>query len=92
MVDAKAGQRVTYVYRRTEDIAREPTAPYVLRESETEPEHYARFDPSRCGSMSGYWQHRRHGQSQCPRCDQAQAKHGAALRANKKGGGRSDGL
>lgn len=78
---------MVYVYRRGETLDRLPVAPYVLREVEPEPERYARFDPSRCGTMPGYWQHLRHKQDPCPRCKQAQTIHGAALRARKKGGG-----
>lgn len=74
-----------YIYRRDETRDRLPTAPYVLREPEPDiPQHPP--NPKLCGTMNGYWQHRRYHQAQCPRCEQAQTQYGAQARARQKGG------
>jgi hypothetical protein len=78
-----------YVYRRTDDIEREPTVPYVFRR---EPDSVKRrpsskdFDPTRCGTTAGYQQHRRYRQKQCTKCLAAQAEYSRGYRESKAPG------
>lgn len=79
---------MAYIYRRDEDIQREPTAPYIFREEaapKTEIRRYRRdYRPELCGSPKGYHQHRRYKEQPCDRCKAAQAVMSAAnRRANK---------
>jgi len=83
---------MTYVYRRAENITREPVAPYVYREDIP---HHARnrpkpqdFNPDLCGTTKGYWQHRQFDQSQCPGCAGAYSEYlrGYRERNPEKGG------
>lgn len=84
---------MSYVYRRAEEIDREPVAPYVFREdiphgTKKRPRPKD-FDPELCGTTKGYWQHRRYGQPQCPRCAEAYSVHQREYRQRKvkEGGG-----
>ena len=73
-----------YVYRRTEDIVREPTAPYILREPEPPQIFKKVFRPELCGTPSGYQQHRRFKQEQCPECWTAYSEYLGDYRARRK--------
>jgi hypothetical protein len=42
------------------------------------------FDPTFCGSMKGYRQHRSHGQQQCRECLDAHNVYCAAYKAGKR--------
>jgi len=78
---------MTYIYRRTEAIDREPTAPYVFREIEPQPKKLPdkkKWRPELCGTTAGYAQHRRYDNEKCAACLDAQAKHSAAYRAKQK--------
>lgn len=82
---------MTYVYRRSEAITREPTVPYVFREPDPPPKKVPdkkKYRPELCGTTAGYAQHRRYGNEKCAECLDAQAKHSAAYRARKTRGGK----
>jgi hypothetical protein len=87
---------MTYVYRRTEDIEREPTAPYIFREAERGPRKRPRrkdYNPDLCGTTKGYWQHRRYDEPQCPGCSAAYSDYLRGYRErNPEKGGRKHGL
>jgi hypothetical protein len=72
---------MSYVYRRTEDIDREPTAPYVLREPEVPQMFKKVFKPELCGTTSGYQQHRRFKERHCADCQDAYNEYQRAYRA-----------
>jgi hypothetical protein len=61
----------------------------------TRPAHWAKpgpkprtelppFDPTLCGTMPGYRQHRLHGQKQCTKCNGAQSKYLSEWRAKSR--------
>lgn len=86
---------MTYVYRRDEPINRLPTAPYAtleIRPAEwAKPgpkpgEHKKPYDPTLCGSMNGYRQHRRFKEPQCPRCGDAYNEYQRGYRAGERKG------
>lgn len=85
---------MAYAYRRTEDIAREPVAPYVMREDiphETKRRpHSKEFKPELCGTTKGYWQHRRFDQKQCPGCAEAYSDYLRGYRERKLMEGTQD--
>jgi len=67
-----------YIYRANENVARTKPAPYVIQEEprpEPRPRTLPAFDPTLCGTMPGYRQHRLHGQKQCTKCNGAQSKY-----------------
>jgi hypothetical protein len=78
------GDGMTYIYRRTEDIDREPTAPYVLREPEVPQMFKKVFKPELCGSTSGYQQHRRFKEQHCPDCREAYNEYQRGYRAGER--------
>ena len=86
-----------YVWRRTEDITREPVAPYIFRadiphETKRRP-HSKDFNPDLCGTTKGYWQHRRFDQKQCPGCAAAYSDYLRGYRErNPEKGGRKHGV
>jgi len=78
---------MAYIYRRHEDMEREPTVPYIFRH-EPIPElkkrpHSRDFDPSKCGTTSGYQQHRRYRNKKCAECLAAQARYSRGYRESK---------
>lgn len=80
---------MAYIYRRDENIQREPTAPYVFREETPAPKQEIRryqrnYRPELCGSPKGYHQHRRYNEPPCGRCKAAQAVMSAANRRAKR--------
>ncbi|MGK3957874.1 hypothetical protein ACLKOZ_16980 [Arthrobacter sp. R4] len=75
---------MTYIYRRTENIERTPMAPYVLREPEAPQMFKKVFKPELCGTPSGYQQHRRFKQAQCPDCREAYNEYQRGYRAGER--------
>ena len=77
---------MAYVWRRTEDITREPAAPYVFRQPGPEQRKIPNkkdFQLELCGTTAGYQQHRRYGTRKCAACLEAQAKYSAGYRVRK---------
>ena len=74
---------MTYRWRDGEVEAVTEYAPYVMREEE-EPLVSLALDKSKCGTFTGYKQHRRRGQEACDRCKAAAAESAAAQRSREK--------
>ena len=69
---------MAYVYRGTvRDIEPEPIEPEKVP---------AVFDPSKCGTLSGYKQHRKFSTSPCQPCKDAAAKYHREYRVRAKNG------
>ena len=75
---------MAYVYRRGEVLARLPVVPYVFREPETPQMFKKVFKPQLCGTPSGYQQHRRFKQEQCPDCREAYNEYQRGYRAGER--------